>query len=163
MTTESWDTPAITGTAWQNVIGGPFGAYLSNPSNRPVRVFSPETVQGLQFDINRPFHDANIPGISDAYREPNDTNVDTNNLGGGVERRQEYARQLFCLLVAVVRYQKYDADIQNNISPPFDLQSDDLDAETTRELAQFAVNVVDFRDADSVMTPFDFMCPRRSG
>ena len=180
VTTESWDTPAITGTAWQNVIGGPFGAYLSNPSNRPFRVFSPETVQGLQFDINRPFHDANIliedtnkngqldsgedsnnNGVLDpaAYREPNDTNVDTNNLGGGVERRQEYARQLFCLLVAVVRYQKYDADIQNNISPPFDLQSDDLDAETTRELAQFAVNVVDFRDADSVMTPFDFMCP----
>ena len=159
VTTESWDTPAITGTAWQNVIGGPFGAYLSNPSNRPVRVFSPETVQGLQFDINRPFHDANIPGISDAYREPNDTNVDTNNLGGGVERRQEYARQLFCLLVAVVRYQKYAADIENNVSAPFNLQSDDLDAETTRELAQFAVNVVDFRDADSVMTPFDFMCP----
>jgi hypothetical protein len=159
VTTESWDTPAITGTAWQNVIGGPFGAYLSNPSNRPFRVFSPETVQGLQFDINRPFHDANIPGITDAYREPNDTNADTNNRGGGVERRQEYARQLFCLLVAVVRYQKYDADIQNNVSPPFDMQSDDLDAETTRELAQFAVNVVDFRDADSIMTPFDFMCP----
>lgn len=159
VTTESWDTPAITGTAWQNVIGGPFGAYLSNPSNRPFRVFSPETVQGLQFDINRPFHDENIPGITDAYREPNDTNADTNNRGGGVERRQEYARQLFCLLVAVVRYQKYNADIQNNVSPPFDLQSDDLDAETTRELAQFAINVVDFRDADSVMTPFDFMCP----
>ncbi len=154
VTTESWDTPAITGTAWQNVIGGPFGAYLSNPSNRPFRVFSPETIQGLQFDINRPFHDANT-GVSDAYCEPNDTN----NLDRGVERRQEYARQLFCLLVAVVRYQKYDADIQNNVSPPFDLQSDDLDAETTRELAQFAVNVVDFRDADSVMTPFDFMCP----
>ena len=154
VTTESWDTPAITGTAWQNVIGGPFGAYLSNPSNRPFRVFSPETVQGLQFDINRPFHDANT-GVSDAYREPNDTN----NLDRGVERRQEYARQLFCLLVAVVRYQKYYADIENNVSPPFDLQSDDLDAETTRELAQFAVNVVDFRDADSVMTPFDFMCP----
>ena len=154
VTTESWDTPAITGTAWQNVIGGPFGAYLSNPSNRPFRVFSPETIQGLQFDINRPFHDANT-GVSDAYREPNDTN----NLDRGVERRQEYARQLFCLLVAVVRYQKYDADIQNNVSPPFDLQSDDLDAETTRELAQFAVNVVDFRDADSIMTPFDFMCP----
>ena len=154
VTTESWDTPAITGTAWQNVIGGPFGAYLSNPSNRPFRVFSPETIQGLQFDINRPFHDANT-GVSDAYREPNDTN----NLDRGVERRQEYARQLFCLLVAVVRYQKYDADIQNNVSPPFDLQSDDLDAETTRELAQFAVNVVDCRDADSIMTPFDFMCP----
>ena len=154
VTTESWDTAAITGTAWLNVIGGPFGAYLSNPSNRPFRVFSPETVQGLQFDINRPFHDANT-GVNEAYREPNDTN----NLDRGVERRQEYARQLFCLLVAVVRYQKYDADIQNNVSPPFDLQSDDLDAETTRELAQFAVNVVDFRDADSVMTPFDFMCP----
>ena len=154
VTTESWDTPAITGTAWQNVIGGPFGAYLSDPANRPFRVFSPETVQGLQFDINRPFHDPNT-GVNDAYREPNDTNASNR----GVERRQVFARQLFCLLVAIVRYEKYALDINNGVSSPFDLQSDDLDAVTTQQLAQYAINVVDFRDADSIMTRFDYMLP----
>ena len=156
VTTESWDTPAITGTAWQNVIGGPFGAYLSDPVNRPFRVFSPETVQGLQFDINRPFHDPNTAGVNDAYREPN---VITNVSNLGVERRQVYARQLFCLLVAIVRYEKYALDIANGVSSPFDLQSDDLDVVTTQQLAQYAINVVDFRDADSIMTRFDYMLP----
>ena len=133
LTTESWDTPAITGTAWQRVICEPFKDYLSHPDNRYLeRAFSPETFQGLRFDINRPFHDQDTD-------EPNDDE--------GLKRRQEYAKQLFCLLVAVVRKQKNIAN------------SDDLDVTATRQLAQFAINVVDFRDADSVMTPFDYMSP----
>ena len=63
-TTESWDTSAITGTAWSDVIGTPFGAFLrsssENAPQRAVDVFSPEIVAGQKMDINRPFHDSII-------------------------------------------------------------------------------------------------------
>ena len=150
VTTDSWDTPAVTGKAWEKIIGSPFASYLSDVANSPFSAFSPETIQGLKFDINRPFHDPNL-SVS-AHAEPNDSSY-------GVPRRQEYAKQLFCLLVAVTRYQRFADDVMNGVSPPFDLTADDLDQTTTRQLAQFAVNVVDFRDQDAVMTPFDYMSP----
>ena len=76
-TTEKWDTSAIVGQAWQEVIGSNFRTLLENSSSadpqRAVDVFSPEIVAGQKMDVNRPFHDV-------SFDEPNDTT--------GTQRRQ---------------------------------------------------------------------------
>ena len=131
-TTESWDTSAITGTAWSDVIGTPsFAPFLQssalNAPQRAVDVFSPEIIAGQKMDINRPFHDV-------SFDEPNDTT--------GTQRRQLLAKQLYCLMCAVA----YAND--TSITP--------LTPEYAEMIAQYAVNIVDFRDADSVMTRFNY-------
>lgn len=129
VTTESWDTPAITGDAWQQVINTQFSTFLNTAGTvspkRPQDLFSPETLQGHRFDLNRPFHDA--PN----YDEPNDAT--------GTARRQAFAQQLYCLLVAIAT--------KNGTT---------MDAKIAEQIAQYAINVVDFRDADSVMTQFKY-------
>lgn len=61
--------------------------------------------------------------------------------------RQLYARHLYCLLMAL-RDDTYQID--------FDQDGATSPAETARGIAQWAVNVVDFRDADSAMTAFEY-------
>ena len=129
-TTESWDTSAIVGTDWADVIATQFTALLTDTTlvapQRPVDVFAPEVVAGQRMDINRPFHDVNPA-------EPNDAT--------GTARRQLMAKQLYCLMLAVARAN----DTSLNIT-----------AEYAEMIAQYAVNIVDFRDADSVMTRFNY-------
>jgi hypothetical protein len=124
VTTESWDTPAVAGKLWATVVSGTCGAILG--ASNPHDYLPPETIMGHRFDINRPFHDA--PN----YTEPNDST--------GLQRRQLFAKQLFCLMTGI-----FASNTGGNPSP-----------KQAREFAQWAVNVVDFRDGDSVMTPFDY-------
>jgi hypothetical protein len=129
LTTESWDTPAITGTSWQATIGTRFAALLTSATATAPRrardLFGPELVMGHKLDLNRPFHDA--PNID----EPNDAT--------GTARRQAFAKQLYCLMTAVAQ--------QNGLS---------VTGTTARQIAQYAINVVDYRDGDSVMTKFEY-------
>ena len=124
VTTESWDTPAIVGNAWQRIIHNPFQALIEVPASKDF--FPPEAIMGHRFDLNRPFHDTD-------FTEPNDAT--------GQQRRQLMARHLYCLLVAIAT--------ENGLPSP-------LSAADARRLAQYAVNIVDFRDADSVMTLFRY-------
>ena len=141
-TTDSWDTPAVVGKAWRDVLGTPFGSTLSNSSaaagSRSFDLFAPETIMGHKLDLNRPFH-------TTQYDEPNDATGSRQIAAGGATdpttgNRQQFAKHLYCLLMAIVEKNKGTA------------------ATTTEaeQLAQWAVNIVDFRDADSIMTPFDY-------
>ena len=130
VTTDSWDTPAVVGTAWKDVIGDVFD---------DVSSFAPETKMGLKLDLNRPFHKA--PNFSEPnddpkdierhFSEPNDTT--------GIERRQLFAKQVYCLMIAIA-----------------EANGATLNDSLREQIAQYAINIVDFRDADSVMTPFDY-------
>jgi hypothetical protein len=60
--------------------------------------------------------------------------------------RQLLARHIYVLLMALRDENYLLSDSNGNPS----------EAETARALAQYAVNIVDFRDADSIMTPFEF-------
>jgi hypothetical protein len=65
--------------------------------------------------------------------------------------RQIYARHLYCLMMLMVDPQFAGPVRQSNPLTP--VQRREL---TARRIAQWAVNVVDFRDADAIMTPFEY-------
>jgi len=104
ITTDSWDTPCITGTVAAEVT-----AFMRSLRCPPAEVMSPDVLAGLRFDLNRPFTSG------------------SNELAS----KQDFCKHLFTLLVA--------------LGQPAD--------STT---AQWVANVVDFRDADSVFTRFQF-------
>ena len=124
VTTESWDTTALTGTAaalirtWVKIAidGGSLPNYAGSSSL--TGLVGGEIARGERFNLNRPFTAAKPAAYSaaDPY----------------YVQRQAYFKDLFLLLVALGR----SAD----------------DATT----AQWAANVVEFRDADSTMTPFEY-------
>lgn len=66
------------------------------------------------------------------------------------DQRQMYARHLYCLMMLLRNRSGGTAD--------YDLNNDGTPTapETARYFAQWAINVVDFRDADSIMTPFEY-------
>lgn len=126
---------------------------------------------GQRMNLNRPFgngRDDNNNGVVDEWEEAwlgepiidvqgsgvvcNHTNgIDVNNDGivNQVDRalaRQLYARHLYVLMSLVA-----DDDVSGAAHPAWT----DADARA-RWIAQWAVNVVDFRDRDSVMTRFEY-------
>lgn len=131
LTTESWDTPGITGTSWQTTIGTRFATLLTSATATAPRrardLFGPELIMGHKLDLNRPFHEA--PNFDEPY----------DSTGTGLARRQSFAKQLYCLMMAVAQ--------QNGLT---------VSSTTARQIAQYAVNVVDYRDGDTVMTKFEY-------
>ena len=110
LTTDSWDSPALTGTAAALVER--FVASLSYPLTYPWtarNALSPDTAAGLKFNINR-----RLSGTSAA-------------------ENRNYLRGLYTLALAVGG---------TSVTP--------------EKAAQWAVNVLDFRDEDSTMTGFEY-------
>jgi len=102
LTTESWDTTAIVGTARDKIED----ALAKTAATAWAEVFAPELIGGRKIDINRPVQTA--------------------------AEKQLLCRQLYTLLWALTA------------------------SSDTKSMAQWAVNVVDFRDADSTMTRFAY-------
>jgi hypothetical protein len=90
----------------------------------------PTGFNGIQFRHNNWEFDLNNDGTVDANDAPFD--------------RQLLARQLYVLMMVLKDRTFY-------VNP-----SGTQVADTARAIAQWAVNVVDFRDADSIMTPFEY-------
>jgi hypothetical protein len=110
VTTDSWDTPALTGSAAAAVEAFLTGA--TPPLVYPwqdVNPVSPDVAAGLRFNLNRPVR----PGTTLQ----------------AVTEQQEYCKGLYTLVRA-------------------------LGGLTARQAAQWAVNVLDFRDEDSTMSRF---------
>ena len=124
-----------------------------------------ELLQNRMMDLNRPFGnglDDNSNSIIDEFLEPGETHYDyfgttstpdyanDDPIQGGYYARQVYARHLYCLMMFLLD--------KGYAHPP---KVEALDAASQQELtarliAQWAVNCVDFRDADAVMTPFEY-------
>lgn len=102
LTSESWDTTAVVGTARAKIEA----ALQATTTAEWVTVFAPELIAGRRVDINRPVQ----------------TEAD----------KQLLCRQLYTLLWAL------------------------MGSADPKALAQWAVNVVDFRDSDSAMTRFAY-------
>jgi hypothetical protein len=123
VTTESWDTTAVVGSAWRDAIESNFSAVLRSGTAANA-FFARETIGGNKLDVSRPLH-------STDYSEPNDAI--------GTARRQQFARHIYSLLIGIA-----------------DANAATLDSNVKDSLAQYAVNIVDFRDADSIMTRFEY-------
>jgi hypothetical protein len=105
ITTDSWDTPGLTGTAALMVEAAFWGGALGTLAYpwAATNAASPDVACGLRFNLNRPV--------------------------SGAAQAQEYCKGLYTLAVAL--------------------------GEDTTKAAQWAVNVLDFRD-DSKMTAFEY-------
>ena len=114
ITTDSWDTPALTGAAAlqiENAIADPsrFQALAYPWVN--TNAMSPDVAAGLRFDINRP--------------------VLSGTTASALQQQHEYCKGLYTLALALGETDKTRA-------------------------AQWAVNVLDFRDGDATMTGFEY-------
>jgi len=142
-------------------------------------IVSPDLAMGLRMDINRPFGNGRDDGGNGVVDEPNEnifatpdrlweslsdnendpfgkqvinfTPYDANNDGAidnadYLQQRQLYARHLYVLMMALTD-KGYVHPLETG---PGSAQ------ETARRIAQWAINVVDFRDADAIMTLFEY-------
>lgn len=131
-------------------------------------MLAPEILQGLKMDINRPFGNgiANNPqGYVDWYTAdgqgetgdqvpyptgPVDIDISRNGQAVSDEpgvARIQFAKELYVLTLLKLQ----GAGDFNGEGSPIEVDSEDRKA-----LAQWVVNVIDFRDPDSIMTPFEF-------
>jgi hypothetical protein len=186
ITTESWDLPCPAVVLPPELRGTATGPayhllYLlqlktsragsarsgSNLVSLARTLFAPEWLAGLRMDLNRPFgngRDGNNNSVVDEAEEVSTeklvtynglstitcdpSNGNYNNFASGATRaRQFYARNLYCLALLLLDMENtWDED--KSIGKP----------RARRRLAQWAVNVVDFYDRDSIMTRFPFDC-----
>lgn len=139
VTSDSWDTPAVVGSGWTDVIANQFATATTSVSGssgaKPYELFAPETLMGHKLDLNRPFH---VLSQTPNTREPMGTN--TGSTYTGEQLRQQFAKQLYCLFTAIATKNKAAS----------------LTSAEAEQIAQWAVNIVDFRDGDSIMTRFDY-------
>ncbi len=154
VTTDSWDTTAIVGGS--STAGEPeaakrldtfvnalaaadtYGSTSMGGHTRPISGgIAHEVSRGERFDLNRPLVGAESKPAT--YDATDDYYV----------QRQAYCKDLYTLLVALAT--KDDGTIEVPASP-----MPATGPAATQILAQWAVNVCDFRDADSVMTPFEY-------
>lgn len=180
ITTESWDVPMIPDNFKAKlisrlpVLASDLGANstLAQINQRADSLidqglFAPELLAGLKMNINRPLGngwDDNGNGLVD---EPAEANLESNRdftkfknpafdlnddlvpngggaLGSEANARVIFARHLYMLAMLLSDEVNVDLDGDTNTS------------EYAQVIAQWAVNVVDFRDPDSIMTRFQF-------
>ncbi len=136
VTTDSWDTTAITGSAALVLFGtqgGGSSGWLQRTAfdtlallgSTPLSgVIGGEVARGERFDLNRPL---TASGTANAGYDPSNIYY---------VQRQAYFKDLYTLLFAL--------DRGSGGSAP------------AAEIAQWVANAIEFRDADSIMTPFEY-------
>jgi hypothetical protein len=138
-----------------------------------------DVLLGLRMDLNRPFGDGQDNNGNNVVDEPF---VDMRPQGvippfegvlpyaglppivdkdANMEYRQRYARTLYVLMMALVDkdwYPIWDSRIARKLEgvDTDPITPTDKAMARAQAIAQWAVNVVDFRDSDSVMTPFEY-------
>ena len=153
-----------------------FDAGYGDDTRSPLIAIS--IFDGLKMNVNRPFgngFDDNGDGVVDNFIEAasreqlwptvfgaaNPIWFDHDNDGiakvadpNAFLARYHYARQLYVLMLLMNEREQIDFDRSGNGND--DYSGDGSGDEKEFNLAQWAANVVDFRDADSIMTPFEF-------
>lgn len=146
VTTDSWDTTAIVGGT-DGAVGRVFGSGTTQGwlqlattgtlagTSAVTGLIGGEIARGEKLNLNRA-----LPPASTATAGYNASSL-------YYVQRQAYFKDLYTLLVA----------LEQGNDPAV------LSTATAAKLAQWAANVVEFRDADSVMTPFEYDLNPRNG
>jgi hypothetical protein len=186
ITTESWDLPCpavvlppeLRGSSTVSAQHLMYLLYLKTSQAGAARTGSqlvslarnllpPEMLAGLRMNLNRPFGNGRdsdgdgvvdepdevaaeklvtFQGVSNIVCDPANGNYNNYN-GGNTRVRQFYARNLYCLALLLLDMEHtWDTDrlVTKRVA--------------RRRIAQWAVNVVDFYDRDSIMTRFAYDC-----
>ena len=140
------------------------------------RLLPADVLSGKPFDLNRPFGNGIDDNTNEIVDEPGEytsvydespvwtnqfgyaTQMDLNNDGqtlavataptSDLYARQQYARYLYNMMMLF-------AELEFNLSPDANNAARRREL-TARRIAQWAINVVDFRDSDAIMTPFEY-------
>lgn len=141
-----------------------------------VKMLAPEVIRGERLNLNRLFGnglDDNSNNVIDDDAEAGETiayptagspvNVTVDYTNGApnmpnspMGARQLLARHLYCLMM-LIKYPTSTSPADSTLHLDFDGNpGNNSFAETAKGLAQWAVNVVDFRDPDAIMTPFEY-------
>ena len=134
----------------------------------PQGGFGPGLTRGTRFNVNRLFGNGQDDNGNDVVDEVSEVGTETitapgysgitfNHDGSGAAgepndkyARQHYAQQLYLLLMLL-------ADgVENQVPDAAGASPDESRRMLARRLAQFAINAVDYRDADAIMTPFEY-------
>ncbi len=180
----------LNDTTWVANLSSPTPAEIQAINTQIAIMLPPEVRHGQRMDLNRVFGnglDDNGNGIVD---EPTEAmagenfadpygrviSMDTNNdgiAGGFAESmtRQIFARHLYMVILLTTQWvdRNGNGNVNNNDWDDwYDYDksgtTDDADLKAyRRDVAQWVANVVDFRDADSIMTPFEFDLNPRDG
>lgn len=102
------------------------------------RAFEPNAASGATLP-------ASITDLPAASRTPD------YGYGSGVDGRQLMARHLYVLMMALTRNATFPSMV-----PAHPIEPSQMELYHARRIAQWAVNVVDYRDPDSIMTRFVF-------
>lgn len=139
-------------------------------------LLAPELLAGLKLDLNRPLgngRDDNGNGVVDEPQEaaaaeryllgmfsgfdPSGTDISAGGVAfdhdnnGTIDAADARARQQLAKHLYILLWMFADNDwVANRIA------NGATQADLARNFAQIAVNIVDFRDADSIMTPFEY-------
>ena len=133
-----------------------------------AKMLPPEVVAGQRFDLNRPFGNGIDDDTNGVIDEPNESGGELSTWGGAFQldsarpQQRRHLRYSGCPRPAQLcplpvcdddvasgsSVRMVDDEYPNNPTAQYEL--------TARRIAQWAVNVVDFRDPDSIMTPFEY-------
>jgi hypothetical protein len=165
------------GVTWATITP----AQQTTINNQIALMLPPEVIAGQRFDLNRPFGNGQDDDLNNVVDEPTQsefsakqevpatwasaysaappTGFDLNNDGSVISNpanpasdlyaRQQYARYLYVLMMLFAD-QNYPWAQDSAMTAAMQQEL------TARRIAQWAVNVVDFRDPDSIMTPFEY-------
>ncbi len=182
LTTESWDLPCPNVVTPSSLSTTELGRLTDGrvkhitdlllargvPASEWAELLPADLLAGLRMNINRPLgngraDDTNNPGVVDAPAIPATAKtvtlsgqplVPVSYDGSGLlpspleqsplGARQLMARQLYVLVFTLADRASLRSHFGDSVT------------DTARAVAQWAVNVVDFRDRDNIMTPFNF-------
>lgn len=169
-TTDSWDTPVLGVISLQGSTGPITVKHISElvPSNLRTQtllktVIPPDMLAGLRFNINWPFGDGKDNNNNYVVDEAGETDANV-NLSQGLDLNADnainssdnpYARQQMAKYLYVLMSLINDPGLK--FDPSTASNADKLNHEIRQQrIAQWAVNAVDFMDADNVMTCFEY-------
>lgn len=167
--------------ALRRIVNLVFNNPATLTNNRVTELIAPELRLGRKIDLNRRFGNGiddphPVTGLNGVIDEPGELALENNRAfqpniasgltlptgfnrtpdytyGSGGNARELFARHLYVLMMALTR----DATFPS-IDPaiPIDPDPVQMNLYRARRIAQWAVNVVDYRDPDSIMTRFAF-------